>query len=235
MAKNAEKTGGIVGPVLLAILATVGISAGGYGAGIGVGILRYEVIGPPFGAQEQGQPSGAPEAQSVVPDSTAGPTVRVESGVVTWRIEDEQSSRTQAPAQVPASGTQGSQTTATAPTQTQDQPQPPAQSQPPAQKQNTTPATKNNTNSATSENTAKPQGGNAQSEVNNGNSGSNQTSNLDWPEGKYLASKNGKKYHRTYCEKGMTGAVNIKEENKIWFDSEEAAKATGRTRCDNCW
>lgn len=57
----------------------------------------------------------------------------------------------------------------------------------------------------------------------------------NWPEGKFLASKNGKKYHRTNCEKGMTGAVKIKPENEVWYDSEEAAKAAGLDRCGNCW
>ena len=65
--------------------------------------------------------------------------------------------------------------------------------------------------------------------------GNSQSSNLNWPEGKFLASKNRKVYHCMYCERGMTGAVNIREENKIWFDSEAEAKAAGKERCGNCW
>ena len=266
MAKNTEKTGGVVGPVLLAILATVGISAGGYGAGIGAAILRYEVIGPPFEIQEKAQSGAAEEDRPVVLGSTIGPTVRVDSGVVTWRIEDEHPSGLP-PVQAPATAPQEGQAPTSAPTQDPAQSQPPAQSQASAQRQDTTPATKNNTNSASSGSTAKPatgnsntssgkpqtgvninpssqrtnakpQGGNSQSGGNVNSGVSNQATKLDWPEGKYLASnatKKGGKYHCTYCQRGMAGAVNIKEENKIWFDSEEDARAAGYERCGICW
>jgi hypothetical protein len=48
--------------------------------------------------------------------------------------------------------------------------------------------------------------------------------------GKFVASKNGTKYHLPWC----SGAKNIKEDNKIWFIDEPAAKAAGYTPAANC-
>ena len=169
MAKNLEKTGGIVGPVLLAILATIGISAGGYGAGIGAAILRYEVIGPPFEMQEKTRSGAATENQPVVLGSSVGPTVRVDSGVVTWRIEDEHTSGLP-PVQAAATAPQEGQAPTSTPTQAPAQSQPPAQLQAPVQRQDTTPSTKNNTNSAPSGSAAKPETGDS-----NTSSGKTQT------------------------------------------------------------
>lgn len=49
-------------------------------------------------------------------------------------------------------------------------------------------------------------------------------------EGSYVASKTGEKYHLPWC----SGAQRIKEENKIWFDSKEAAEQAGYTPAANC-
>lgn len=49
-------------------------------------------------------------------------------------------------------------------------------------------------------------------------------------EAQYVASKNGSKYHFPWC----SGAKQMKEENKVWFDSVEAAKAAGYTPAANC-
>ncbi len=49
-------------------------------------------------------------------------------------------------------------------------------------------------------------------------------------EGKYVASKSGKKYYLPSC----SGAKRIKEENKVWFATLEAAQASGRTPAANC-
>jgi competence protein ComEC len=46
----------------------------------------------------------------------------------------------------------------------------------------------------------------------------------------YVASKSGTKYHYPWC----SGALNIKEENKIWFSSKEQAAAAGYTPASNC-
>lgn len=48
--------------------------------------------------------------------------------------------------------------------------------------------------------------------------------------GGYVASRNGTKYHLPWC----SGAQNIKEENKIWFDAKEEAEAAGYTPAANC-
>ncbi len=49
-------------------------------------------------------------------------------------------------------------------------------------------------------------------------------------EGKYLASKNGKKYYLPTC----SGAKRIKNENRLWFATLEDAQASGRTAAANC-
>jgi ethanolamine transporter EutH len=45
-----------------------------------------------------------------------------------------------------------------------------------------------------------------------------------------VASKNGKKYYFVWCK----GAGNIKESNKRYYNSEDAAKAAGYTLANNC-
>lgn len=45
-----------------------------------------------------------------------------------------------------------------------------------------------------------------------------------------VVSKNSDKYHFTWC----SGAKRIKEENKIWFETEAAALAAGYTKAGNC-
>ena len=45
-----------------------------------------------------------------------------------------------------------------------------------------------------------------------------------------VASKNGSKYHYLWC----SGAKQMKEENKIYFDSVAAARAAGYTPAANC-
>lgn len=46
----------------------------------------------------------------------------------------------------------------------------------------------------------------------------------------YVASKSGTKYHYPWCP----GALNIKEENKIWFSSKEEAEKSGYAPARNC-
>ena len=56
------------------------------------------------------------------------------------------------------------------------------------------------------------------------------TRTSDNAQGAYVASKNGTKYHLPWC----AGAKSIKEENKIWFNSKEAAEAAGYAPAANC-
>ena len=49
-------------------------------------------------------------------------------------------------------------------------------------------------------------------------------------EGKYTASKSGSVYHLPWC----SGAKRIKEENRVWFDTREAAEAAGYRPATNC-
>jgi hypothetical protein len=53
---------------------------------------------------------------------------------------------------------------------------------------------------------------------------------LPQPEGLFVASKAGTKYHAPHC----SGAKTIKEANKIYFASEAEAEASGYTRAANC-
>jgi hypothetical protein len=48
--------------------------------------------------------------------------------------------------------------------------------------------------------------------------------------GKYVASKSGTKYHLPWC----SGALSIKEGNKVWFNSKEEAEKAGYLPASNC-
>jgi len=48
--------------------------------------------------------------------------------------------------------------------------------------------------------------------------------------GKFVASKSGTKYHYPWC----SGAKRIKDENKVWFNTVEEARAAGYTPAANC-
>ncbi len=50
------------------------------------------------------------------------------------------------------------------------------------------------------------------------------------PEGGYVASKNGTKYHLPWCG----GAKQISEQNKIFFTTKAEAEAAGYTPASNC-
>lgn len=50
------------------------------------------------------------------------------------------------------------------------------------------------------------------------------------PKGKYVASKSGASYHYPWCQ----GALKIKEENKIWFQTKEGAEKAGYKPAGNC-
>lgn len=49
-------------------------------------------------------------------------------------------------------------------------------------------------------------------------------------KGKYVASKLGASYHYPWCQ----GALKIKEENKIWFQTKEEAEKAGYKPAGNC-
>lgn len=50
------------------------------------------------------------------------------------------------------------------------------------------------------------------------------------PNGKFVASKNGSSYHYPWCP----GALKIKEENKLWFQTKEEAEKNGYKPAGNC-
>ena len=49
-------------------------------------------------------------------------------------------------------------------------------------------------------------------------------------QGKYVASRSGTAYHYPWCP----GALKIKEENKVWFQTKEEAQAKGYKPAGNC-
>lgn len=49
-------------------------------------------------------------------------------------------------------------------------------------------------------------------------------------KGRYVASKNGTAYHFPWC----AGALKIKEENKIWFQTKGEAEKAGYKPAGNC-
>lgn len=49
-------------------------------------------------------------------------------------------------------------------------------------------------------------------------------------KGKYVASKNGAAYHFPWC----AGALKIKEENKLWFQTKGDAEKAGYKPAGNC-
>ncbi len=53
---------------------------------------------------------------------------------------------------------------------------------------------------------------------------------LSMPEGGYVASKNGTKYHLPWC----AGAKQISEKNKVYFATKAEAEAKGYTPASNC-
>lgn len=48
--------------------------------------------------------------------------------------------------------------------------------------------------------------------------------------GRLVGSRNSNKFHLPWCP----GALRIKEENKVWFDSKEEAEAAGYLPAGNC-
>jgi len=50
------------------------------------------------------------------------------------------------------------------------------------------------------------------------------------PQGMYVGSKNGTKYHLPWC----SGAKRISDANKVWFASKEEAASAGYTPAANC-
>ncbi|MDO8555401.1 MAG: hypothetical protein Q7R75_02450, partial [bacterium] len=66
-------------------------------------------------------------------------------------------------------------------------------------------------------------------QLNNIKNEQNITSTSD-VDGLLVASKTGVKYHFPWC----SGALRIKEENKVWFKSREEAEKAGYTPASNC-
>lgn len=71
---------------------------------------------------------------------------------------------------------------------------------------------------------------NSKSETLNSKQSQNSKSQTPKLDRRVVRSKNSDKYHFTWC----SGAKRIKEENKIWFETEAAALAAGYTKAGNC-
>ncbi|MBI2121569.1 MAG: hypothetical protein HYT98_00450 [Candidatus Sungbacteria bacterium] len=59
---------------------------------------------------------------------------------------------------------------------------------------------------------------------------SSKFSDLSSAQKRYVASKSGTAYHFSWCP----GALRIKEENKIWFETKEEAEKAGYKPAGNC-
>ena len=74
--------------------------------------------------------------------------------------------------------------------------------------------------------------------MNQGNDGSGQSAQIldsrfqipDSARGNFVASRNGSAYHYPWCP----SAKKIKEENRIWFQTEEEARKVGYKPAGNC-
>lgn len=66
--------------------------------------------------------------------------------------------------------------------------------------------------------------------LDNAGSLSSKFSDLSSPQKRFVASKNGTAYHFPWCP----GALRIKEENKIWFETKEEAEKAGYKPAGNC-
>ena len=61
-------------------------------------------------------------------------------------------------------------------------------------------------------------------------SGQSQEGLVNSDTGSFVGSANGTKYHLPWCP----GANQIKEANKIWFNTQEEAELAGYTKAGNC-
>ena len=81
---KSSSGGGIIASVLIALVASVGISAGGFGIGYGTGIL----LGPSDQEKiQQEKTENNQSKQDVQKASCAGPNLTIENGTVTWISE----------------------------------------------------------------------------------------------------------------------------------------------------
>lgn len=87
MSKSSSGSG-IIASMLIVLVISIGLPVGGFGLGYGTGVLRYDVLGPPY--QELAQPENTENNQStqnVQKGSIISPNLRVENGEVIWRSE----------------------------------------------------------------------------------------------------------------------------------------------------
>lgn len=81
---KSSSGGGIIASVLIALVASVGLSAGGFGIGYGTGVL----FGPADQEQiQQEKTENNQSKQDVQKASCAGPNLTIENGTVTWISE----------------------------------------------------------------------------------------------------------------------------------------------------
>lgn len=257
MAKNPERGGGILVPALISVLATVAISAGGFGAGYGAGVLRYEVLGDVPQAQQEQTQQNQPTA-TALQSSAVGPNLIVENGTITWMSEswlahggrsvpgfetwspepDTAPSTQQQPADDAQNDTQAPAQTEPQQIATQPQSQGAAsqQKQPAAQTSSSNNGTSSGgvvsiTPNQTQTNT--PSTNTSQSNRTKANGDGTYTH--DFSGGKVLATlasdnKGDPVYHTRDC----ASAKKIAPDDVIWYDSAEAAARDNRRPCKRC-
>lgn len=261
MSKSSSGSG-IIASMLIVLVTSIGLPVGGFGLGYGTGLLRYDVLGPPY--QELAHPENTENNQStqnVQKGSIISPNLRVENGEVIWRSEMLPSNEDSS---ILGDGDLIDKADVPPPSQVQDSPdlpskepivstssgQTPPQTQNPAQSQGT-PQNAGNTNQGGNSTEAKPSSSQTQTGVkidpsspsanksqNGGTSIGTQAGgdiSSNFSAGKVLitvASNNNNK--PVYHTKYCQAAKKIDLNDMRWYDSEDAAKADGREICGHC-
>lgn len=262
---KSSSGGGIIASVLIALVASVGLSAGGFGIGYGTGVL----FGPADQEQiQQEKTENNQSKQDVQKASCAGPNLTIENGTVTWISETwaqnggrsipgyenlvDSPTAPQTPTNQDTTDNLNQEPIATT---TQDQTPPQAQN--PAQSQGTS-QNAGNTNKGGNSTASKPSSSQTQTGVKidpsspsankSQNGGTNRTTqsggekgnnNLaDLPE--YEREKKGEYIGSSISDKyhpfpGCSAAKKIKPENEVWFNSVEEARAANYKPCGNCF
>ena len=160
MARNPDGGGGILGPVLLAIVGGLGICLLGTGVGIGAGMVMDGPLDRASSSLTQPQEEEAPQPVQTGPTGTfLGPTMRVENGTVVWRKGDDTST-------VDLSGGQGEANNTEPVSNPEAPPESPVQPPDPETPQTPDPPAGGDSGSKTPTNSVKPSGGGSQTGVN---------------------------------------------------------------------
>lgn len=216
-----KKDGGILLPILYALLGGVGGFLVVLFIGIGIGAFNTQ-------GQVAAQPSAQPSYRGTLPTQkpTRDPVQTPAPEETDGPVETEPDAQTREPSNPPAEPTKAPESTQTPSRQTSPPVSTRAPSRP-AQTQNPGPVVSINPTTQPVRPTQAPaQSGGAGTIQNNDG-----TYTHDFSGGRMLGTINSDKYHCGDCRAAKT----IPPENCVWYNSEDEAKADGRSRCGICW